>query len=131
VEEAKKLKEKDYTKESFKVLDQAVKNAEKVLKDKKATQADIDKALAELNGAVDALEANAPAPKPGEGEKPGTETKPGDEEKPETETEPAKDEKPADKKPDNNKAPTTSEVVLKVAKIVGAIAKVFFGWMFS
>ena len=56
----KKLKEKDYTKESFKGFKAALKNAEKVLKDKKATQADIDTALAELNDAVNALEAKAP-----------------------------------------------------------------------
>ena len=57
VEEAKKLKDKDYTKESFKALETARKAAEKVLKNKNATQAQIDEALADLNAAVEALEA--------------------------------------------------------------------------
>ena len=57
--EVKKLKEKDYTKESFKAVKDAQKAAEKVLKDKKATQEDIDEALAELNEALSNLEAKS------------------------------------------------------------------------
>ena len=37
----KKLKEKDYTKDSYKAVKNALKAAEKVLKDKKASQAKI------------------------------------------------------------------------------------------
>ena len=65
VDAAKKLKEKDYTKESFQAVKTARKAAEKVLKDKNATQADIDNALADLMEAVEALETKAPAAKPG------------------------------------------------------------------
>lgn len=57
VEAAKQLKEKDYTKESYKAVKSALKSAEKVLKDKNATQAQIDAALEALNAAVAALEA--------------------------------------------------------------------------
>lgn len=64
VDAAKKLKSKDYTKASFKALDNARKAAEKVLKDKNATQAQVDKALADLNAAVEGLEA-AGSTKPG------------------------------------------------------------------
>lgn len=141
VEAVKKLKEKDYTKESFKALDKAVKSAEKVLKDKKVTQEKIDEALADLNEAVEALEANTPATKPGKDEKPN-QNKPGKEEKPAKETEPAKNEKPADNKPgkpennDQNKSANNKghaaavEQAQKVADTVGAIAEALFGWMF-
>ena len=57
VEDAKKLKEKDYTRESFKKLKTAIKAAEKVLKNRKATQTKIDQALENLNAALEALEA--------------------------------------------------------------------------
>ena len=65
VNAAKKLKEKDYTKDSYKAVKNALKAAEKVLKDEDATQAEINAALAELNEAVQALEANAAKAKPG------------------------------------------------------------------
>ena len=141
VEAAKKLKEKDYTKESFKALDKAIKSAEKILKDRKATQEKIDEALVELNEAVEALEANTPATKPGKDEKPN-QNKPGKEEKPEKDTKPDKDEKPADNKPGkpennnqnkpaNNKGPAAAVAhAQKVADTVGAIAEALFGWMF-
>ena len=71
VEAAKKLKEKDYTKESFKAVKDARKAAEKVLKDKKATQDQIDAALEELNEAVESLEVKPSKDnKPAKGEKP-------------------------------------------------------------
>ena len=136
VEDAKKLKEKDYTKESFKAVKTALKEAEKVLKDKKATQAEIDEVLTELNEAVEALEANAPATKPGKNEKPEKETKPGKEEKPGKEDKPVKEEKPAkaekdnQNKPANSKGPAAAEAAEKVADTVGAIAEALFGWMF-
>ena len=65
VDQAKKLKEKDYTKESFKEFKKVLKDVEKVLKDKNATQAEVDAALEELNEALEALEVNAPKAKPG------------------------------------------------------------------
>ena len=65
VKDAKKLKEKNYTKDSYKTVKSALKAAEKVLKNKKATQDKIDEALAELNEAVEALEAVASKGKPG------------------------------------------------------------------
>lgn len=77
VEAAKKLKEKDYTKESFKTVQDARKAAEKVLKDKKATQEQIDTALEELNEAMESLEL-----KPSKDDKPGKDNKPTKEEKP-------------------------------------------------
>ena len=57
VEAAKKLKEKDYTKESFKEFKKVLKAAEKVLRDKHASQVKIDAALEALNAAVESLEA--------------------------------------------------------------------------
>ena len=72
VEAAKKLKEKDYTKESFKAVQDARKAAEKVLKNKKATQVQIDTALEDLNEAMESLEAESrKGNKPGKDEKPG------------------------------------------------------------
>ena len=68
VEAARKIKQKGHTQASFKKLQTAIKAAEKVLKDKKATQAQIDKALDDLNAAVDGLETvavNPIKPKPG------------------------------------------------------------------
>ena len=59
VKQAKKLKEKDFTKESFKAVKEALKDAEKVLKDKKATQEDINEAVEDLNEALGNLEAKA------------------------------------------------------------------------
>ena len=71
VEAAKKLQEKDYTRESFKAVKDARKAAEKVLKDKKATQDQIDTALEELNEAMESLEV-----KPSKDNKPAKEEKP-------------------------------------------------------
>ena len=56
VDAAKKLREKDYTQKSYRALKTALKSAEKVLKDKKATEAKIEAALEALNAAVEALE---------------------------------------------------------------------------
>ena len=67
VADAKKLKEANFTKESFAAFKKTLKAAEKVLKDKKATQSQIDRALAELNEAVNALSGSAVAKKPGKG----------------------------------------------------------------
>ena len=126
VEEAKKLNEKDYTKESFKAVKTALKDAEKVLKSKKATQAEIDEALAELNEAVEALEVNAPATKPGKHEKeekPAKPSKPEEEEKPAESTKPGNSNKPAkDEKPAQGKAPTHSGVEEIANQIKNAVA---------
>jgi len=130
VEAAKKLKEKDYTKESFKALDKAIKSAEKILKDKKATQAENDEALAALNEAVEALETNAPATKPGKEEKPEKDTKPGKDEK-SADNKPGKPENNNQNKPANNKGPVAAvKYAQKVADTVGAIAEALFGWLF-
>ena len=76
VDAVKKLKEKDYTKESYEEFKAALKEAEKVLKDKKATQKQIDEVLVKLNDAVEALEVKAPATKPAKPAKPSESAKP-------------------------------------------------------
>ncbi len=58
IDDFEKFKEEDYTKDSFKVLKDAIKNAKKVLKDEKATKEDVDKALENLNLAIKGLEEN-------------------------------------------------------------------------
>ena len=58
-------------------MQDARKAAEKVLKDKKATQEQIDTALEELNEAMESLEL-----KPSKDDKPGKDNKPTKEEKP-------------------------------------------------
>lgn len=78
---AKNLKENDYTKESFEVLKSARKDAEKVLKDKKATQAEMEAALDALNAAMEALEAKPEKEEPAKPGKPDKEEKPGKPEK--------------------------------------------------
>ncbi len=109
VEAAKKLQKKNYTKESFKALESARKAAEKVLKDKKATQNEIDKALAELNAAVEALEAETPAAKPGKDEKPG------------------KAEKEEQKQPASNKDKAENKQQERVVKIIS----MFLDWLLN
>ena len=106
VDAAKKLKEKDYTKESFQAVKAARKAAEKVLKDKNATQAEIDEALAELNEAVEALETKAPA-----ANKPG------------------KTDKENQSKPNSNKNNGTIEQ--QAEQIIVQIANLLFGWLFN
>src|SRR5699024_1430105 len=58
IDDSEKFKEEDYTKDSFKVLKDAIKDARKVLEDEKATQEDVDKALETLNLAIKGLEEN-------------------------------------------------------------------------
>lgn len=55
VDECNKLEEKDYTKDSWKVLDKALEDAEKALKSDKATQEEVDAAKGALKAAKDAL----------------------------------------------------------------------------
>ncbi|MGG7058036.1 beta-N-acetylglucosaminidase domain-containing protein [Clostridium tertium] len=55
IDKAEKYNKKDYTKESFKVLSEKLKEAKKVLKDNNVTEADILKAELELQQAIDQL----------------------------------------------------------------------------
>lgn len=68
---AEKLNQKDYTKDSFKVFKDALKSANKVLKNEKATQEEIDAALKALNDSQSNLKVDNTKPekpnKPGNG----------------------------------------------------------------
>ena len=86
---AESLEKKDYTGPSYNAVKKALKNAQKILDDSKATQAEIDEAAQALQDALDALESKE-KPKP-EPEKP---TKP----------EPEKPTKPEPEKPKPGKA---------------------------
>lgn len=55
IKEAKKLKEKEYTKDSWKAFVVVLENSEKVTKDKEATQEKVDKAVIELDNAIKSL----------------------------------------------------------------------------
>lgn len=55
ITEAKQLNPKDYSEDSFKTLNQTIKAAEEAL-EKAATQAELDEALANLEGAIENLE---------------------------------------------------------------------------
>lgn len=57
ITQAEALKEADYTPESWKAFAAALQTAQDVLKDDKASQADVDQALDALNKAADALKA--------------------------------------------------------------------------
>lgn len=117
VEAARKLKEKDYTKESYAAVKAARKAAEKVLRDRKATQAEIDEALAELTEALEALETKVSAAKPGKDEKPGKNEKPG------------RNDPENKNNPNSNKNNTTNEQ--QEEHIIVQIAKLLFGWLFT
>ncbi|SHH08943.1 Uncharacterised Sugar-binding Domain [Anaerosphaera aminiphila DSM 21120] len=62
ITEAESKKKEDYTAESFKVLEDALANAKTVNENDNATQDDVDKALANLTKAVDALVEKEPEP---------------------------------------------------------------------
>ena len=121
VNAAKKLKEKDYTKESYKEVKSALKSAEKVLKDKKATQAEIDNALSALNAAVEALKTNASAAKP---------QKPAKDEKPDKGEKPSKDEEPG-KAENQNKPAAKQENAKKEQNLVLQILDALFGLLYG
>ncbi|MEC1520571.1 discoidin domain-containing protein [Neobacillus niacini] len=55
ITEAKQLNPKDYSEDSFKTLNQAIRTAEEAL-EKATTQAELDEALANLEGAIENLE---------------------------------------------------------------------------
>lgn len=117
VEAARKLKEKDYTKESYAAVKAARKAAEKVLRDRKATQAEIDEALAELTEALEALETKVSVAKPGKDEKPGKNEKPG------------RNDPKNKNNPNSNNNNTTNEQ--QEEHIIAQIAKLLFGWLFT
>lgn len=62
VEKAKTLEEEDYTEESWAALEEALKNAEDVLKDPTATQEEVDAAAEALEEAMEALEEKPEEP---------------------------------------------------------------------
>ena len=101
VEAAKKLKQNDYTKESYEAVKSALKDAEKVLNNKNATQAQIDNALENLNMAVNALETKPTASKPGQNNKPG------------------------------NAGNNNSTIEQQVNQIIVQISNLLFGWLFN
>lgn len=117
VEAARKLKEKDYTKESYAAVKAARKAAEKVLRDRKATQAEIDEALAELTEALEALETKVSVAKPGKDEKPGKNEKPG------------RNDPENKNNPNSNNNNATNEQ--QEEHIIVQIAKLLFGWLFT
>ena len=97
VDEYSKLNAEEYTKESWNGFAEALEEAKAVLKDEKATQEDVDKALEALNAAYEGLEGvtakPTPPTNPSEPAKPTTPEKP-DKEKP-SQQKPAKTGDPA------------------------------------
>ena len=105
VENAKSLNEEDFTEESWTALEEALEQAEDVLKDPTATQEEVDAAAEELNATAEALEE-----KPEETTQPEVDTT-------ELEKAIAKAEK-LDKKDYTAKSYKAVEAALKVAKSV-------------
>ena len=116
VDAAKKLKEKDYTKESFEVFKSALKDVEKVLNDKNATHAQIYEAMVKLNDAVEALETKDTAPA---------------ESKPKQEDENA-DKLDEDEKSEQIKRPAPSaadDLLAKIKNVIAWLLELLFGWL--
>lgn len=74
VEDAKALKEEDYTAESWAALEEALEEAEDTLKDPTSTQEEVDAATENLKEAMDALEEKSedPTTVPSEPEEPSS-----------------------------------------------------------
>lgn len=98
VDEYSKLNAKDYTEESWSEFSKALEEAKAVLQNEKATQDDVDKALAALNTLYGALEE--PETPPTTPTEPTTPTKP---------TTPTTPQKPDKEKPNNQKPVKTGD----------------------
>lgn len=86
INKAEALKVDDYTEDSWKVLQEALENAKKMMANTEATQEEVNEVVSALSKAIDSLEKKPVVPgednKPGEGNKPNAGNKPSENVKP-------------------------------------------------